>query len=555
MVDRRRRDQRAQADPLGHGARSPAASSSTRGASPVGDRLVAGVRHVVVGVPEAVEPSASAHRARSSDLGRAERSYDGPHGELHAHRTRYAEPVASRLRVDAATRTDLWEDHADWWIDGFTDGADPEYDEQILPLAAAELQGAHAVLDVGCGDGQISRLLAASRRRAWSASTRRGTRSASPTSAAAGAAYARSGAAALPFADASFDAVVACLVFEHIDDVDAAIAEVARVLQPGRAVLLLPQPPAAADAEQRLDRRPVRSIRPSSTGGSARTSSRTRRSRRSRRACSSASSTGRCAATSTRWPTTGWCSSGWTSRRRRRLPRPRREYADAATIPRLLYLRLRRTVSVRDALAHRASRADDTERLRRQRTLTVVVRSMADIVLITGLSGAGRSGAAACWRTSACSSSTTCRLALDTIVELASKPGSGIDRLALVAGPPARRPAADRSARCGPTGTSVRMLFLDAIDAGAGEALRRHPPQAPARRRGATGWSRRSSSNATCSSRSRPRPTWSSTPATQRAPAEGAARPRVRRSDGARTCRSRSRASGSSTACRSTPTS
>jgi hypothetical protein len=31
---------------------------------------------------------------------------------------------------------DLWETHAGWWIDGFTDGADPEYEEQILPLAA-----------------------------------------------------------------------------------------------------------------------------------------------------------------------------------------------------------------------------------------------------------------------------------------------------------------------------------------------------------------------------------------------------------------------------------
>ena len=37
----------------------------------------------------------------------------------------------------------------------------------------------------------------------------------------------------LPFAGASFDAVVACLVFEHIDAVDEAIAEVARVLEPG----------------------------------------------------------------------------------------------------------------------------------------------------------------------------------------------------------------------------------------------------------------------------------------------------------------------------------
>ena len=45
--------------------------------------------------------------------------------------------------------------------------------------------------------------------------------------------YGRAGAAALPFAAGAFDAVVACLVFEHIREVDAAIAEVARVLQPG----------------------------------------------------------------------------------------------------------------------------------------------------------------------------------------------------------------------------------------------------------------------------------------------------------------------------------
>jgi len=41
------------------------------------------------------------------------------------------------------------------------------------------------------------------------------------------------GAESLPFDDASFDAVVCCLVFEHIDAVDEALAEVARVLRPG----------------------------------------------------------------------------------------------------------------------------------------------------------------------------------------------------------------------------------------------------------------------------------------------------------------------------------
>ena len=43
----------------------------------------------------------------------------------------------------------------------------------------------------------------------------------------------RAVAGALPFPSESFDAVVACLVFEHIDDAVGAIDEVARVLRPG----------------------------------------------------------------------------------------------------------------------------------------------------------------------------------------------------------------------------------------------------------------------------------------------------------------------------------
>ncbi|MGI8794943.1 MAG: methyltransferase domain-containing protein [Acidimicrobiales bacterium] len=130
---------------------------------------------------------------------------------------------------------DLWETHARWWQDGFSDGADPEYNEQILPLAAEHLAGARRVLDVGTGEGQVARLAAAMPSPpavvvgldpTWAQITMARSRGGGPC-------YLRAGAAVLPFADASFDVAIACLVFEHIDDVDAAIAEVGRVLEPG----------------------------------------------------------------------------------------------------------------------------------------------------------------------------------------------------------------------------------------------------------------------------------------------------------------------------------
>ncbi len=139
---------------------------------------------------------------------------------------------------------DLWEQHARWWQEGFTQGADAEYEEQILPLAAAHLAGASRVLDVGCGEGQVARVAAglygvgfvAGVDPTWAQVTAAAERG-------GGVAVARGEAAALPFCPGSFDAVVACLVFEHIEDVDGAVAEVARVLAPGgRFVLMLNHP-------------------------------------------------------------------------------------------------------------------------------------------------------------------------------------------------------------------------------------------------------------------------------------------------------------------------
>ena len=137
---------------------------------------------------------------------------------------------------------DEWERHADWWQDEFTDGADAEYEEQILPLARDLLVGAAQVLDIGTGEGQIARLLADRGARVVGIDPTQ-AQIAEAAARAGGPTYARAGAADLPFADASFDAAIACLVFEHIDRMDDAIAEVARVLAPdGRFVFMLNHP-------------------------------------------------------------------------------------------------------------------------------------------------------------------------------------------------------------------------------------------------------------------------------------------------------------------------
>jgi ubiquinone/menaquinone biosynthesis C-methylase UbiE len=137
-----------------------------------------------------------------------------------------------------------WEDVSGWWQDNFTEGADPEYEEQILPLIVEHVGSARRVLEVGTGEGQVARALTAARpdrtvmgidptRNQVTAAVKRG----------GGAVYARAGADALPVPSAAFDAVVACLVFEHIDDLDGAIAEVGRALAPGgRFVFLLNHP-------------------------------------------------------------------------------------------------------------------------------------------------------------------------------------------------------------------------------------------------------------------------------------------------------------------------
>jgi len=134
--------------------------------------------------------------------------------------------------------TPTWDEHADWWQREFTDGADPEYVEQIIPLALHHLDGCRRVIDIGTGEGQIARAAVADlgadvmgvdpTRSQIEEARRRG----------GGPEYLVAAADSIPVDDSSFDAAVVCLVFEHVDDLGPALDEVARVLRPGGRLLL-----------------------------------------------------------------------------------------------------------------------------------------------------------------------------------------------------------------------------------------------------------------------------------------------------------------------------
>lgn len=96
---------------------------------------------------------------------------------------------------------------------------------------------------------------------------------------------------------------------------------------------------------------------------------------------------------------------------------------------------------------------------------------MADILVITGLSGAGRSATAAVLEDLGWYVVDNLPTSLvDTIVELASVPGSGIERLALVAGRQ-HLELMPKVANMRGSGHRVRVLYLDASN---GELVKRY---------------------------------------------------------------------------------
>jgi SAM-dependent methyltransferase len=114
------------------------------------------------------------------------------------------------------------------------DSYDKFHRDLFLPIVP---EPGRRTLDLGCGEGRVSRDLAALGHRmvGLDAST-------AMVEAASGRApsipVCRADAARIPFADGSFDLVIAFMSLQDVDDVDGAIRESARILAPGGRLCL-----------------------------------------------------------------------------------------------------------------------------------------------------------------------------------------------------------------------------------------------------------------------------------------------------------------------------
>jgi SAM-dependent methyltransferase len=126
-----------------------------------------------------------------------------------------------------------WEWQADRWLRwARTPGHDSYWHYREAFFAGIVSEPGRRTLEVGCGEGRVARDLVQRRHRVVAVDV-------SPTLVGHAAdidpdgRYLVADAAALPFRDGSFDAVVADNSLMDVDDMRAAVAEAARVLEPG----------------------------------------------------------------------------------------------------------------------------------------------------------------------------------------------------------------------------------------------------------------------------------------------------------------------------------
>lgn len=112
---------------------------------------------------------------------------------------------------------------------------------RLLPDLCGEV-----VLDLGCGKGRVARLALERGAKAVVGVDVSEAMLKAAAAALPAVRWVRADGRALPFEAASFDVVVSALMMGHVEDLAAALAEIARVLRPGGVLLLSDFHPYAA---------------------------------------------------------------------------------------------------------------------------------------------------------------------------------------------------------------------------------------------------------------------------------------------------------------------
>lgn len=143
------------------------------------------------------------------------------------------------LRSGVAEMATDWDESAEAWIAEQGDAGDFSrqhvLDPAILPILRAG--NFERALDVGCGEGRFCRVLRAEGIEPVGLDPTKAlleqARRRDP-----GGRYVRASAEAMPFDDADFDLVISYIALVDIPDFRTAIAEMARVLQPGGTIIM-----------------------------------------------------------------------------------------------------------------------------------------------------------------------------------------------------------------------------------------------------------------------------------------------------------------------------
>ncbi len=140
-------------------------------------------------------------------------------------------------------RRALWDRNSQWWTNEYIPRADSDYQDVILPILKDVLQGQEKVIDIGGGEGRVSRYLIEENDCEAVCVDFSVSQLCAAHAKGQGPSFVQANVGSLPFRDGAFDGAVACLVLEHVLELTEALDEANRVLRAeGKFVLVLNHP-------------------------------------------------------------------------------------------------------------------------------------------------------------------------------------------------------------------------------------------------------------------------------------------------------------------------